>query len=174
MSKPIELREADFKREIWKFSYAEEMKQEFFDYWTEPFRSGNRMRYEGEKTWHLGRRLARWAKNGKEIDKKVHHSEIKKMPEPITNEEKLDAFIDLMRKPGGTDIPFKDYGQWYAWMKEKKLLRSFTPAEVEDLKTVYKNDFEKCRCAVVQKTLEGYINNGLRVADLMKLKNQLQ
>lgn len=173
MEKPIELREADFKREIWKFSYLEEMKQEFFDYWTEPFRSGNRMRYEGEKTWHLGRRLARWAKNGKDIDKKVIHKTNGKMPEPTTNEERLDAFIDQLRKPGGTDIPFKEYGRWYEWMKENKLLKSMYQHEIDELKTVYKNDNEKCRCAVVQKTLMGYINNGLRVQDLLKMRAAL-
>lgn len=171
--KPIELREADFKRQIWTFSYPEEMKTEFFDYWTEPNKSGTQLRFEMEKTWHLGRRLARWAKNGKEVDKKVHHSEIKKMPEPITNIEKLDAFIDLIRKPGGTDIPFKDYGIWYAWMKEKKLLKPMYQHEIDELKTVYKGDNEKCRCAVVQKTLIGYINNGLRVSDLLKMRAAL-
>lgn len=183
MSKPIELREADFKREIWKFSYAEEMKQEFFEYWTEPNKSGTKLRFELEKTWSTSRRLSRWARNGKEINKKVHHmgatiKDVKGLKliessEPITNEEKLDAFIYKFSGPGGSDIPFKDFGQWYAWMKEKKLLKSFTPAEVDELKIIYRNDYELCRCAVVQKTLMGYINNGLRISDLLKMRAAL-
>ncbi len=37
------------------------MKQEFYDYWSEPNKSNTKMRYEQEKTWDLGRRLNRWA-----------------------------------------------------------------------------------------------------------------
>lgn len=172
--KPIELREADFKRELNPYTYPESMKQEFFEYWTEPNKSGTKLRFELEKTWSISRRLSRWARNGKEIDKKVIHSEIKKMPEPITNEEKLDAFINEMRKPGiGVNIPFKDFGQWYAWMKEKKLLQPMYQSEIDELKRIYNNDYEKCRCAAVQRTLMGYINNGLRVSDLLKMRAAL-
>lgn len=173
--KPIELREADFKRELNPYTYPESMKQEFFEYWTEPDRAPNpKMRFEKEKTWSLSRRLARWARTGKDSDKKVIHKMETKGTEPITNVEKLDAFINELRKPGvGVNIPFKDFGQWYAWMKEKKLLKSFTPAEVDELKIIYRNDYELCRCAVVQKTLMGYINNGLRVADLLKMRAAL-
>ena len=43
--------------------YGEDMTNEFIDYWTEPNKSGTRMRYELERTWDLSRRLARWSKN---------------------------------------------------------------------------------------------------------------
>ena len=39
------------------------MIREFYDYWSEPTRSGNKMRFEQQPTWELSRRLATWAKN---------------------------------------------------------------------------------------------------------------
>ena len=56
--------------------YSQEMLDEFIDYWTEPNQKG-KMRWEGEKFFHIGRRLGRWAKNnrawnkGKNIDVKA-------------------------------------------------------------------------------------------------------
>jgi hypothetical protein len=41
------------------------MCNEFYLYWTEPNKSGTKMRFEMEKTWDIGRRLARWANNNK-------------------------------------------------------------------------------------------------------------
>lgn len=171
--KPIELREADFKRQIAGYKYPQVIKDEFFAYWTEPNKSESKMRFELEKTWHLGRRLARWAANSKTvISKTVHVSEIKKQPEPVTNVEKLDAFINMYRaKP--SEIEFKLFGLWYDYMKSERLLAPMYPNEIKDLREVYGEDNYKCRCAVVQKTLNGYINNGLRVADLMKMRAEL-
>lgn len=40
--------------------YGSDMCNDFFEYWTEPTQSGNKMRYQLEKTWEIGRRLARW------------------------------------------------------------------------------------------------------------------
>lgn len=172
--KPIELREADFKREVWKYAYPEVIKTEFFLYWTEPDRAPQqKMRFEKEKTWHLGRRLARWAANTKTvISKTVHVSTEKKISEPTNDVERLDAFIDDYRKRP-TDIPFQFFGQWYDFMKAHKLLKPFYPNEVKELQEVYNNDKEKCRCAVVQKTLNGYINNGLKISDLLQLRQNL-
>lgn len=42
--------------------YTKEMVREFYDYWTEFNRSQTHMRYELERTWELGKRLATWAK----------------------------------------------------------------------------------------------------------------
>lgn len=41
--------------------YGKEMVREFYNYWTEPNKSGTKMRYELEKTWDAKRRLATWA-----------------------------------------------------------------------------------------------------------------
>ena len=43
--------------------YTKELRRAFFDYWTEPNKSKTKMRFELEKTWDTGRRLARWANN---------------------------------------------------------------------------------------------------------------
>lgn len=171
--KPIELREADFKRDVWKYSYPEVIKTEFFDYWTEPDRAAApKMRFEKEKTWHLGRRLARWANNSKTVISKTVHVEEKKPAAPANDVERLDAFINDYRKRPA-DIEFRKFGQWYDWMKAHKLLRPFYPNEVARLLNIYCGDKEKCRCAAVQLTFDGYINNGLRVADLLMVREKL-
>lgn len=46
-------------------TYGKEMVREFYDYWSEPNKSCSRLRFEQEKTWDLGRRLARWSNNNK-------------------------------------------------------------------------------------------------------------
>lgn len=48
-------------------TYGKEMVREFYDYWSEPNKSCSRLRFEQEKTWDLGRRLARWSNNNKEF-----------------------------------------------------------------------------------------------------------
>ena len=35
-------------------------KLDFIDYWTEPNKSGTKLRFELEKTWSIDRRLKRW------------------------------------------------------------------------------------------------------------------
>ena len=61
----FEEREEKFKDSVYKFSeYNKNMLEEFIDYWTEPNKSGSKMKFEGEKTWSLSRRLKRWSKNG--------------------------------------------------------------------------------------------------------------
>ena len=49
--------------------YNEEMLNEFYDYWTEMNLNGRKMRFEKEKTFDLGRRLARWYQNSKKWGK---------------------------------------------------------------------------------------------------------
>ena len=41
--------------------YGKDMVREFYNYWTEPNKSGTKMRYELEKTWDAKRRLTTWA-----------------------------------------------------------------------------------------------------------------
>lgn len=47
--------------------YPREMLKEFYDYWTEKNPAGVKMRYEKEKTFEVGKRLARWAANQKHL-----------------------------------------------------------------------------------------------------------
>jgi hypothetical protein len=41
------------------------MLKEFYEYWTEKNQAGVKMRFEKEKTFEAGKRLARWAANSK-------------------------------------------------------------------------------------------------------------
>lgn len=74
--KTIEDRTKDFKISIYPFSksngwsgiYDTNMLKKFFDYWSEPNTSKTKMRFEMEKTWDLGKRIARWANNNFEKD----------------------------------------------------------------------------------------------------------
>lgn len=61
----IHEREQKFKEDLSKFCKEIDQKtlEQFFDYWTEPNKSGTKMRWELEKTWDLKRRLNRWINN---------------------------------------------------------------------------------------------------------------
>ena len=61
--KTIGYREVQFKNKISDFAedYPKDMRIQFADYWTES--SGNKMRFEKEKVFDIGRRLGRWSKN---------------------------------------------------------------------------------------------------------------
>lgn len=41
--------------------YGKEMTRAFFDYWSEPNRSGSKMKFELQRTWDLALRLGTWA-----------------------------------------------------------------------------------------------------------------
>jgi hypothetical protein len=171
--KPINLRESDFKREIQQYAFHQIIKEEFFDYWSEPDRAANpKMRFEKEKTWHLGRRLARWARNSKTVIP-AQQKQIVVKKEPVTEVEKLDAFINEFRKSGAS-ISFERFGEWYEFMKANKLLKKMTVSDIEIYRKAYGSDNQKCRCAVVQDTLTGYINNALLASDLLKMRVQIQ
>lgn len=43
--------------------YGGEMCNAFYLYWTEPNKSGTRLKFENESTWDIARRLKRWADN---------------------------------------------------------------------------------------------------------------
>lgn len=64
--------------------YSKEMLRCFYNYWTELNKSGTRMKYELQKTFEIGKRLATWANRDKEFNKTSKADEI------ITYEELLD------------------------------------------------------------------------------------
>lgn len=173
ISKPIELREADFKKQIEAFSglYSKNMLNQFFDYWSEPSHGGRKMRFECEKTWHLGRRLARWDQNNfnKEQTKIVKVEEIKT---PVTDIEKMD--VELRRyKHHPTQFEFSDFGKWYDLLKENKLLKPYTKGQADELLNVYKGDKYKCRCAVVMQTFDEYAKTSVLFQEILELRNRL-
>lgn len=63
--KTFQEREVHFYTAVaeYKDIYPKEMLRAFYDYWREPNKSGSKMRWELEKTWHLNLRLQKWANN---------------------------------------------------------------------------------------------------------------
>ena len=59
----ISIKTGKFKKQVLEFQskYDLEMLEEFILYWTEPNKSNTKIKWEMEVTWHMGRRLARWA-----------------------------------------------------------------------------------------------------------------
>lgn len=60
----LEERKEDFKLSLEPYlqKYSRDMLNDFYAYWTEPNQSKTKMRFELEKTWGLGNRLATWAR----------------------------------------------------------------------------------------------------------------
>lgn len=57
-------KELAFRNEIDSTGFSDKVKNNFFDYWSEPNKRG-KMRFELEKTWDTKRRLQRWFDNNK-------------------------------------------------------------------------------------------------------------
>lgn len=70
--KPIEEREAKFREDVYSQAlekYPQDMLEDFCDYWSEPNRSGKRMRFEAQSFFHVKRRLATWQRNNNKWNK---------------------------------------------------------------------------------------------------------
>ena len=80
--KDISIRMNEFQEVAYSSNYSTEMCSEFVSYWTEVNRSGTKMKFEMEKTFDIGRRLSRWAKNEKKWNKG----------------SKLDAQVDVFNR----------------------------------------------------------------------------
>ena len=63
----IEIRKEKFMDKIAVFlnEYGREMLREFYDYWTEHGENDRKFRAEKEKSFNIGLRLKRWARNYK-------------------------------------------------------------------------------------------------------------
>lgn len=74
--KDIEKRIAEFDNSLQPFNekYGLSMTQQFYEYWSEKKPNGQKMRFEMEKTWDVGRRLKRWSDNNFKKEKKVKTS----------------------------------------------------------------------------------------------------
>jgi len=77
--KNISIRRKEFEEIVYSSNYTTEMCNDFINYWTECNRSGNKMKYEMQKTFDVSRRLSRWAKNEKKW----------------SNKSKLDSQVDV-------------------------------------------------------------------------------
>ena len=92
--------------------------------------------------------------------------------EPTTNIERLDAFLQQYQLHP-TDVKFEDFGAWYDFLKAEKLLVPITKERVEELRQIYNNDNQKCRCACVQLTLDGYTKASWTFKLTMEARNRL-
>ncbi len=70
--KDIKERGKDFYKQLTPYinKYDEFMIQDFFRYWSEPNKENTKMKYEMEKTWSSGGRLATWKKRQEQFNPK--------------------------------------------------------------------------------------------------------
>ena len=64
-NKDIYNRKDEFILEVSSFDYDKSVLDDFVDYWTEPNKSGTKMKFELNQTWATNLRLKTWAKNSK-------------------------------------------------------------------------------------------------------------
>jgi intein/homing endonuclease len=171
-------RERDFTNKVNReISFPHEMRKEFIEYWTEPSKSGTKMRFELEKTWDLKRRLHRWLNTlpiGKSTGTKLVPQ---KQPESVFKSDipevnELDQILEIYTKHP-TSIRFAEFGKYFDFMKKENLLKKFKPNEVENIKASYPNDNFKCRCACVQLTIQGYVDSGFTFAKVFELRQKI-
>lgn len=178
----LEEKENNFKIQVYRMiAFPADILQEFFDYWSEPNKSGTKLRYELEKTWDLNRRLKRWQlmkdqrKDFKPVEmakNRLDTSVKPTQPKPTNMIEELDQFLEKYTLHP-TEIPFMEFCKYYDYMKQEKLLRPLTGQEVNRLMDIYKGDKIKCRCACVQMTLDGYVNGGFTFKKVMEVRLKL-
>lgn len=79
-------KEAKFTQDVYlvgEEKYDAKMLNEFIAYWTEPTPSGRKVRFEGQKYFHIGRRLATWARNDQRWIKKIEVNEPKTVTQKL-------------------------------------------------------------------------------------------
>ena len=75
--------------------YGKAMVRNFFDYWSEPNKSGTQMRYELERTWSLNLRLAYWSRNKKNYVRKSATDEKREANAAVIERLREDALRRL-------------------------------------------------------------------------------
>lgn len=161
---PLSDREHDFKVQVNTFSltYPKAMLDEFESYWSEPNRSGTKMKWELEKTWHLGRRLARWANNDFGKGKVEVKKEVKVEAEnEFTEINKVLA--QYQSRP--TNFTIEYFRTWYEFLRSRNLLKDLIPEEVESIKLAYL-DRNRRIGAWVMKTFDFYGTQGRLFSEL--------
>lgn len=80
--------------------YPREMISDFFRYWSEANRSQTRMRFEMEKTWEVGKRLATWASRDRKFNTNSYGRETvtDKMRRTIAEAEDFDRQLTAKRE----------------------------------------------------------------------------
>lgn len=75
--------------------YGKAMVRNFFDYWSEPNKSGTQMRYELERTWSLAMRLATWNRKEKNYVRKSATDEKREANAAVIERLREDALRRL-------------------------------------------------------------------------------
>ena len=75
--------------------YGKAMVRNFFDYWSEPNKSGTQMRYELERTWSLGLRLGTWNRKEKNYVRKSATDEKREANAAVIERLREDALRRL-------------------------------------------------------------------------------
>lgn len=78
--------------------YGAQMVREFYDYWTESNAGGARMRFEMEKVFDVGRRLATWANRDKQFNTKNNGQRNYQTATERSRAEYLDALGRILAK----------------------------------------------------------------------------
>lgn len=166
-------RDKTFKEAVLKQPFPPDIQEEFYMYWTEPNKSGTKMKFELERTWDLSRRMKRWQliKDSRPDWTKKEVARAAKPFEkaPETPMEELEVFYSAYcLRP--TKISFNLFGQWFKFMKDEKMLVELSEDDKDILKMVYGTNGEKLRCAWVQKTLDHFmkINYQFRKKSFLK------
>lgn len=172
--KTLQEREEEFKRELEPYNFPEALKQDFFDYWTEPNKSKSKMRYEQEKTWDMGRRLRRWESNNFK-GKEQYAKEMPKNSLKMENKEPKDKWdeLDLLLSKYETrfeSVKFDQFGSYYDFLKQEKLMRQFSKEDIDIIKMSYSDNYH-CRCACVKLTFDAYINAGITFGYIKKMRH---
>lgn len=177
--KPVELREADFRREVNGYTrYPQDMRNDFIDYWRETdWAPIQKMRFEKEKTWSLSLRLSRWARtnfgNQRGIVKNtpVIHISTKNPVEPSNEIEYLDSILTRFAKnPTGVTIEkltqWKGLNECYEAIKKHRLWdQTLTKQDLGQY-----TDQIRLKAYVVYRTLNYYGLKGWLFSDTIKTR----
>lgn len=166
----IEQRELDFRAKVnGMIDFPHSMRKEFIEYWSEPNKSGTKMRWELEKTWDLNRRLLRWQRSSKE-ENIIKPKVVIEKKEPLSKE--IGELDDLLAKYRlhPTHIPFTSLANYYPYMKQEKLLKAFTKGEAHDILKMFNGDQGMCRSYCVEQTLKSYADGNFTFSHIMELR----
>ena len=92
----MEQRKKDFGLTLQPYveQYGRQMLSDFFRYWTEPNKSGTKMKFELERTWSIAGRLATWAGN----ERVFNHGKQTYNGSGTTTEQRLNDAANLISK----------------------------------------------------------------------------
>ena len=92
----MEQRKKDFGLTLQPYveQYGRQMLNDFFRYWTEPNKSGTKMKFELERTWSITGRLATWAGN----QRVFNHGKQTYNGSGATTEQRLNDAASLISK----------------------------------------------------------------------------